>query len=111
MRYRIFGQRSGLKVSEIVLGAGMFGKTWGYGADPDEVRSILQGYAAAGGNFIDTADNYQHGESERLIGEFVALIATTSSSPRSSVAAPWRTRPWQRSAPTVRRWFSRWKTA
>jgi len=72
MRYRIFGQRSGLKVSEIALGAGMFGKTWGYGAEPDEVRSILQGYVAAGGNFIDTADNYQHGESERLIGEFVA---------------------------------------
>ena len=71
MRYRIFGQRSGLKVSEIALGAGMFGKTWGYGAEPDEVRSILQGYVAAGGNFIDTADNYQHGESERLIGEFV----------------------------------------
>jgi aryl-alcohol dehydrogenase-like predicted oxidoreductase len=50
----------------------MFGKTWGYGAEPDEVRSILQDYVAAGGNFIDTADNYQHGESERLIGEFVA---------------------------------------
>lgn len=72
MRYRIFGQRSGLKVSEIALGAGMFGKTLGYGAEPEEVRSILQGYMAAGGNFIDTADNYQHGESERLIGEFVA---------------------------------------
>jgi len=72
MRYRIFGQRSGLKVSEIVLGAGMFGRTWGYGAEPNEVRSILQSYVAAGGNFIDTADNYQHGESERLVGEFVA---------------------------------------
>ena len=72
MRYRIFSQRTGLKVSEMALGAGMFGKAWGYGAEPDEVRRILQGYAAAGGNFIDTADNYQYGESERLIGEFVA---------------------------------------
>ena len=92
MRYRIFGQRSGLKVSEIALGAGMFGKTWGYGAEPDEVRSILQGYVAAGGNFIDTADNYQHGESERLIGEFVApnrndfVIASKFS--RGAVANP-----------------------
>ena len=67
MRYRIFGQRSGLKVSEIALGAGMFGKTWGYGAEPDEVRSILQGYVAAGGNFIDTADNYQHGEDRKSV--------------------------------------------
>ena len=73
MRYRIFSRRTGLKVSEMALGTGMFGKAWGYGAEPDEVRRILLGYAAAGGNFIDTADNYQHGESERQIGEFVAL--------------------------------------
>ncbi len=72
MRYRIFGERSGLRVSELVLGAGMFGTGWGYGAQPNEVRSILQGYAAMGGNFIDTADNYQYGESEKLVGEFVA---------------------------------------
>jgi aryl-alcohol dehydrogenase-like predicted oxidoreductase len=69
MRYKTFGQRTGLKVSELALGAGMFGRTWGCGAEPDAVRSILQGYVEAGGNFIDTADNYQHGESERLIGE------------------------------------------
>jgi aryl-alcohol dehydrogenase-like predicted oxidoreductase len=71
MRYRIFGRRTGLKVSEIALGSGMFGKAWGYGAEPDEVRSILHSYVAAGGNFIDTADNYQHGEAEQHIGEFV----------------------------------------
>jgi aryl-alcohol dehydrogenase-like predicted oxidoreductase len=72
MRFKIFGQRTGLKVSEIILGTGMFGTAWGYGAEPDEVRHILRGYADAGGNFIDTADNYQFGESERQIGEFVA---------------------------------------
>ena len=72
MRYKIFGQRTGLKVSELALGTGMFGKTWGYGADREEVSHILRGYVEAGGNFIDTADNYQLGESERLIGEFVA---------------------------------------
>lgn len=72
MRYRIFGQRTGLKVSELALGTGMFGRAYGYGATPDEVRSVLQGFVEAGGNFIDTADNYQLGESETLIGEFIA---------------------------------------
>ncbi|WP_437941756.1 aldo/keto reductase [Sorangium sp. So ce341] len=72
MRYKILGRRTGLKVSALCLGTGMFGRAWGYGAAPEEARSILQGYVEAGGNFIDTADNYQHGESERLIGEIVA---------------------------------------
>ncbi|WP_433926814.1 aldo/keto reductase [Sorangium cellulosum] len=72
MRYKILGRRTGLKVSALALGTGMFGRTWGYGAAPDEARSILEGYVEAGGNFIDTADNYQHGEAERLIGEFVS---------------------------------------
>jgi len=72
MRYRIFGRRTGLRVSEIALGGGMFGTAFGYGAAPDEVHRMLDAYAEAGGNFIDTADNYQLGESETLIGEFVA---------------------------------------
>lgn len=96
MRYRIFGQRTGLKVSELALGTGMFGTAFGYGARPDEVRSILHGYAEAGGNFIDTADNYQLGESETLIGEFLAphrndfIIASKYSRgavPKPSLAA------------------------
>jgi aryl-alcohol dehydrogenase-like predicted oxidoreductase len=72
MRYRIFGQRTGLKVSELALGTGMFGTAFGYGASPAQARDILQGFEEAGGNFIDTADNYQLGESEALIGEFIA---------------------------------------
>jgi len=56
----------------MVLGTGMFGTSWGYGAPPDEVRGMLKRYAEAGGNFIDTADNYQLGEAEKLIGEFIA---------------------------------------
>lgn len=71
LRYKILGRRTGLKVTDMVIGSGMFGRTWGYGAEPDEIRSILQGCVEAGGNFIDTADNYQHGESDWLIGEFV----------------------------------------
>ena len=38
MRYRLFGKGTGLRVSELALGCGMFGTQWGYGADPTESR-------------------------------------------------------------------------
>jgi aryl-alcohol dehydrogenase-like predicted oxidoreductase len=71
MRYRIFGQRSGLRVSEFALGTGTFGTQWGYGAEPAEARRIFDGYAEAGGNFLDSADTYQFGQAETLLGDFV----------------------------------------
>ncbi len=70
MRYKIFGQRTGLKVSEYALGTGLLGKRFGYGTEPEEARGILEAYVGAGGNLIDTSDNYQWGDSEKLIGEF-----------------------------------------
>ncbi|MGQ0700802.1 MAG: aldo/keto reductase [Panacagrimonas sp.] len=72
MRYRSFGRRAGLRVSELALGTGNFGTGWGHGAEPAEARRMLDRYAEAGGNFIDTADNYQLGQSESLLGEFLA---------------------------------------
>lgn len=71
MRYRIFGQ-TGLRVSTVALGTGNFGKGWGYGADEGEARLIFERYRAAGGNFIDTADQYQFGQSEAMLGGFIA---------------------------------------
>jgi aryl-alcohol dehydrogenase-like predicted oxidoreductase len=71
MRYKIFGRHTGLRVSEFSLGTGMFGTKWGYGSEREESRRIFDGYAEAGGNFIDTADAYQLGQSEELVGEFV----------------------------------------
>jgi aryl-alcohol dehydrogenase-like predicted oxidoreductase len=71
MRYRIFGN-TGLRVSSLALGTGNFGKGWGYGADLDEARKIYDGYREAGGNFIDTADQYQFGQSESMLGDFMA---------------------------------------
>lgn len=71
MRYSLFGKHTGLRVSELVLGAGNFGTRWGHGAEPDEVRRMLDAYAEAGGNFIDTADSYQFGQSEELLGELL----------------------------------------
>ncbi|MDC0675130.1 aldo/keto reductase [Nannocystis radixulma] len=72
MRYRTFGRRSGLRVSQLALGTGNFGTRWGHGAEPAEARRIFDAYAEAGGNFIDTADTYQVGQSEELLGEFLA---------------------------------------
>jgi aryl-alcohol dehydrogenase-like predicted oxidoreductase len=72
MKYRIFGTKTGLVVSELVLGTGMFGTSLGYGAAADEVESIIKGYTEAGGNFIDTSDFYQLGDAERLIGDFIS---------------------------------------
>ncbi|WP_246796420.1 aldo/keto reductase [Burkholderia perseverans] len=72
MRYSLFGRHTGLRVSELVLGAGNFGTRWGHGAAPDEARRIFERYAEAGGNFIDTADSYQFGESEEILGELLA---------------------------------------
>ncbi|MET8405400.1 aldo/keto reductase [Streptomyces sp900116325] len=72
MRYTPFGRRTGLRVSQYALGAGNFGTGWGAGAEPDVARGMFDTFAEAGGNFIDTADNYQFGESEKLVGEFIA---------------------------------------
>lgn len=72
MRYKIFGKHTGLRVSELVLGTANFGVAWGgHGANPDEARRIFDAYASAGGNFIDTANGYQDGQSEQLVGDLL----------------------------------------
>jgi aryl-alcohol dehydrogenase-like predicted oxidoreductase len=70
MQYRHFG-RTGLRVSAVALGTGNFGTGWGHGADADTSRAILDAYAETGGNFIDTADVYQFGQSEALLGDML----------------------------------------
>ncbi|WP_454731661.1 MULTISPECIES: aldo/keto reductase [Cupriavidus] len=72
MRYKLFGKHSGLRVSELVLGTGNFGTRWGHGTEPGEARRIFDAYADAGGNFIDTANSYQFGQSEEILGELLA---------------------------------------
>jgi aryl-alcohol dehydrogenase-like predicted oxidoreductase len=70
MKFKLFGRGTGLRVTELALGAGLFGTRWGYGAEPDEARKIFDAYLDAGGNFIDTADSYEFGQSEELLGGF-----------------------------------------
>jgi aryl-alcohol dehydrogenase-like predicted oxidoreductase len=71
MRYRLLG-RSGLRVAEVALGTMTFGEDWGWGAPEDECRRIFERYAEAGGNFVDTANNYTDGSSEEIVGRLVA---------------------------------------
>ena len=72
MRYKLLG-RTGLRISELCLGAMIFGdRRGGWGASRDEAARIVDRFAEAGGNFIDTANSYAGGESERIVGELVA---------------------------------------
>lgn len=70
MKFRTFG-RSGLRVSDLILGTMTFGDDWGWGAPFEESRKIFEAYAEAGGNVIDTANKYTEGESERIVGELL----------------------------------------
>ena len=70
MKYNLLG-KSGLRVSELCLGTMTFGEEWGWGASREESRRIFDAYVEAGGNFIDTANRYTNGTSERLVGEFI----------------------------------------
>ncbi|MBF8188953.1 aldo/keto reductase [Nonomuraea sp. K274] len=65
--------RSGLRVSPFALGAMTFGEDPG-GAECDvaESEKILAAYLDRGGNFIDTANFYTNGHSERILGDFFA---------------------------------------
>ncbi|MET8183107.1 aldo/keto reductase [Streptomyces sp. NPDC005336] len=71
MRYTLFG-RTGPRVSEPSLGTMTFGEDWGWGAAKEAGRRIVDAYADAGGNFIDTASSYTDGSSETILGELLA---------------------------------------
>src|ERR1700730_3315682 len=70
MKYRLLG-KSGLRVSEVALGTMTFGDEWGWGSPKDEAQTVYETYREAGGDFIDTANFYTNGTSERFVGEFI----------------------------------------
>ncbi|MCA3012202.1 MAG: aldo/keto reductase [Myxococcaceae bacterium] len=74
-RYRLLG-RSGLRVSPLCLGTMTFGTEWGWGAPKETTFAMLDRFFEAGGNFVDTADGYTGGTSERLLGEYFAARGT-----------------------------------
>ncbi|RPI67251.1 MAG: aldo/keto reductase, partial [Ignavibacteriae bacterium] len=71
MNYTILG-RSGLRVSELCLGTMTFGTEWGTGSDFERSKQVFDAYAEAGGNFIDTANRYTEGTSERFLGDLLS---------------------------------------
>jgi aryl-alcohol dehydrogenase-like predicted oxidoreductase len=73
MRYKLFG-RSGLRVSEVCLGAMTFGggTSTTAGVEDAESRAIFDAFAEAGGTFVDTACSYSNGRSEEVLGDCLA---------------------------------------
>lgn len=67
MQYRTLGS-TGALVSELALGT----MTFGAETEEDEAHRIMDRYADAGGNLVDTADVYQHGASEEFVGRWLA---------------------------------------
>lgn len=63
--------RSGLRVSPFCLGTMTFGTDWGWGTQPEDCFRIMDLYADHGGNFIDTANIYTKGHSEKIIGDHI----------------------------------------
>lgn len=61
--------RSGLRVSPFCLGAMTFGEEWGWGSSVKDSEAIIDRYLGLGGNFIDTANAYTKGHSEKIIGD------------------------------------------
>src|SRR5258708_21544748 len=65
--------RSGLRVSPFALGAMTFGEDpGGAGTSVEESEKILETYLDRGGNFIDTANFYTNGHSEKILGDWFA---------------------------------------
>ena len=67
--------RSGLRVSPLCLGAMTFGEDLGWGSSVEESQQIIDRFVERGGNFIDTANFYTKGHSEKIIGDHVGRHA------------------------------------
>lgn len=88
MKTQLLGQ-SGLRVSQLCLGTMTFGEDWQWGANREISRQIFDKFAEAGGNFLDTANAYTDGTSEKFVGELIApdrdawVVATKYTLPDS----------------------------
>jgi aryl-alcohol dehydrogenase-like predicted oxidoreductase len=70
VRYTLLGQ-TGLRVSEFALGTMTFGEGMSWGASAVESERMFDTFIEAGGNFIDTADRYSHGNAETILGKML----------------------------------------
>jgi aryl-alcohol dehydrogenase-like predicted oxidoreductase len=101
MEYRPLG-RSGVSVSQLCLGAMMFGAAGN--PDHDDSVKIIHRALDAGINFIDTADVYSVGESEQIVGQALAGGRRDSVVLATKVGLPFGDDPNQRG--TSRRWIT-----
>ncbi|KAL4917251.1 NADP-dependent oxidoreductase domain-containing protein [Aspergillus aurantiobrunneus] len=74
-RYRVLSSTAGIRVSPLQLGAMSIGDAWSGGMgsmDKEASFKLLDTFVEAGGNFVDTANNYQNEQSETWVGEWMA---------------------------------------
>ncbi|KAG7129937.1 putative aryl-alcohol dehydrogenase AAD14 like protein [Verticillium longisporum] len=73
-RYRVLSSTAGVRVSPLCLGAMSIGEAWSEhmgSIDKEQSFKLLDAFHDAGGNFIDTANNYQNEDSETFIGSWM----------------------------------------
>ncbi|SCW00889.1 LAFE_0D00364g1_1 [Lachancea fermentati] len=73
-RLRSLSKSAGIRVSPLILGGMSLGDKWADvvgSMDKGRAFDLLDAYYEAGGNFIDTANNYQNEQSEQWIGEWM----------------------------------------
>jgi aryl-alcohol dehydrogenase-like predicted oxidoreductase len=63
--------KSGLRVSPMCLGAMTLGEDWGWGSSVADSQAIIDRFLERGGNFIDTANAYTKGHSEKILGDHI----------------------------------------
>ncbi|CAG8545831.1 3760_t:CDS:10 [Dentiscutata heterogama] len=85
--------RSGLRVSPLCLGTETFGEQWGIGTNYEGSKEVFDYYFENGGNFIDTSNNYNFGESERFLGKLIAekrsqIVVSTKYSTNVTASLP-----------------------
>lgn len=93
IKQRLLGG-SGLRVSQYCLGTLGFGENKGWGTPEPEALRIIDAYADAGGDFIDTAPSYGDGQAEKIVGlaikecreRFVVATKYTASTDRHPLA-------------------------
>ncbi|EXJ61288.1 aryl-alcohol dehydrogenase AAD14 [Cladophialophora psammophila CBS 110553] len=94
-RYRVLSPNAGVRVSPLCLGAMSIGDAWSEfmgSMSKEQSFKLLDAFVEAGGNFIDTASNYQDEQSEKWIGEWMKarknrdlmVIATKYTTPYRS---------------------------
>ena len=74
-RYRILSSTAGVRVSPLQLGGMSIGDAWSQqmgSMSKKDSFALLDAFYSAGGNFIDTSNNYQNEQSETWIGEWMA---------------------------------------